>query len=287
MKKMILCFATLCFSVASFAQQEVRDTVIAGDGFRYEGKWPQGEGVLYSDKNGLIIGSFKGVVPDGKCINFKPNGDRYWGDFKNGKRTGHACEFKKKSPIVTTGDFVNGKKHGRDTIYRKDGSVIIGKYEKGKLVETVREFASTNKKLSQAKPVFPEIQLTDEQKAFISEIEAKFAEFVAEKKRIKENTIKPKFMGQDQNAFAEWVNARLRYPEDARKKGIEGAPVLQFTITAEGELTDIKVVRSSGNIKLDNEAIRVVSQSPDWTPGTQDGKAKDIKLTFPVIFKLN
>lgn len=287
MKRMILCFAALCFSAASFAQQEVRDTVITGDNFRYEGKWPKGEGVLYSDKNGLIIGNFREVTPEGKCINFKPNGDRYWGEFKNGKRTGHGCEFKKKSPVVSTGDFVNGRKHGQDTIYRKDGSVLIGRYEKGMLVETIREFASANKKLSKAKPAFPEVQLTEKQKAFISEVEARFAEYMAEKKREKENTVKPKFMGQDQNAFSEWVNSRLKYPEDARKKGIEGTPVLQFTITAEGKLTDIKILRSSGNIKLDQEAMRVVRQSPDWTPGTQDGKPKDIRLTFPVIFRLN
>lgn len=37
---------------------------------------------------------------------------------------------------------------------------------------------------------------------------------------------------------------------------------------------------------LDNEAVRVVEMSPEWTPGKSDGKPVSVSYTFPVIFKL-
>jgi hypothetical protein len=37
---------------------------------------------------------------------------------------------------------------------------------------------------------------------------------------------------------------------------------------------------------LKDEAVRVVSESPDWTPGKQRGKAVDVQFTFPITFIL-
>jgi protein TonB len=37
---------------------------------------------------------------------------------------------------------------------------------------------------------------------------------------------------------------------------------------------------------LDAEAIRVVSQMPDWKPGMQRGKAVSVEYTIPIEFKL-
>lgn len=52
--------------------QDVRDTVIVEDTFRYEGQWPEGEGVLYDVNRGMILGRFAGGVPDGtNCMVFQ------------------------------------------------------------------------------------------------------------------------------------------------------------------------------------------------------------------------
>ena len=40
------------------------------------------------------------------------------------------------------------------------------------------------------------------------------------------------------------------------------------------------------NPDLDTEALRVVSASPDWTPGYVNGKPVMVTYNFPVIFKL-
>ena len=97
---------------------------------------------------------------------------------------------------------------------------------------------------------------------------------------------KPSFNGGDANEFSKWVNSRLNYPEDAKKKKLGGRVVLQFTIAADGHLEDVKVLRSSGIPSIDAEALRVVSMSPNWKPGYQRGSPVRVTYTFPVIFQL-
>lgn len=96
---------------------------------------------------------------------------------------------------------------------------------------------------------------------------------------------KPKFNGGDANEFSKWVAKNLQYPEIAKENGVQGRVMLQFTITPEGKVADVKVLRGV-DASLDKEAIRVVSSSPKWTPGKQRDRAVKVTYTFPVIFQL-
>ena len=73
---------------ANFSFGAVCDTVIVGNGTRYEGQYPCGEGVLYSDSLGIFIGHFENGVPNGVCTHYKKNGHRYYGEFEDGKNSG-------------------------------------------------------------------------------------------------------------------------------------------------------------------------------------------------------
>ncbi|MCR5408710.1 MAG: energy transducer TonB [Bacteroidales bacterium] len=97
---------------------------------------------------------------------------------------------------------------------------------------------------------------------------------------------KPSFNGGDANEFSKWVNSHLKYPEDAKKNGISGRVVLQFSIMPDGSVANVRVLRSSGNDALDAEAFRVLSGSPKWKPGYQKGSPVKVTYTFPVIFGL-
>ena len=96
---------------------------------------------------------------------------------------------------------------------------------------------------------------------------------------------KPSFHGGDANEFSKWVNANLIYPKEAKDRSIQGRVTLNFTVTKTGKVKDVKVLRGVDPL-LDNEALRVVSASPDWTPGNQKGKLVDVTYTFPVIFQI-
>ena len=96
---------------------------------------------------------------------------------------------------------------------------------------------------------------------------------------------KPKFNGGDANEFSKWVGRNLVYPEIAKENGVSGRVMLQFTINPDGSLSNIVVLRGVDE-SLDKEAVRVVSQSPKWTPGRQRDRAVKVSYTFPVIFQL-
>ena len=96
---------------------------------------------------------------------------------------------------------------------------------------------------------------------------------------------KPSFNGGDANEFSKWVNAKLVYPEIAKENGVQGRVTLQFTVEADGRVTNVKVLRGVDE-SLDKEAVRVVSSSPKWKPGKQRDRAVKVTYTFPVIFQL-
>ena len=98
-------------------------------------------------------------------------------------------------------------------------------------------------------------------------------------------TEKPTFNGGDSNNFAKWIALHLTYPEEAKKKGLTGRVWLSFDIDKDGTLTNVRVLRSVHKI-LDDEAIRVVSSSPKWEPGTMYGKPIKVTFSMPVIFEL-
>lgn len=96
---------------------------------------------------------------------------------------------------------------------------------------------------------------------------------------------KPSFNGGDANKFSEWVNSRLVYPEIAKENGVSGRVTLQFTVEADGSVSNVKVLRGVDS-SLDKEAVRVVSSSPKWKPGKQRDRAVKVSYTFPVVFQL-
>ena len=96
----------------------------------------------------------------------------------------------------------------------------------------------------------------------------------------------PTFNGGDANEFSKWVSENFKYPDEARQSKVQGRVTVQFTVTETGKVADVKVLRGVNEI-LDKEAIRIVSQSPQWTPGRdENGEIVPVSYVFPVIFKL-
>ena len=96
----------------------------------------------------------------------------------------------------------------------------------------------------------------------------------------------PTFNGGDANEFSKWVSENVKYPDEARQSKVQGRVTVQFTVTETGMVADVKVLRGVNEI-LDKEAIRIVSQSPKWTPGRdENGEIVPVSYVFPVIFKL-
>jgi protein TonB len=93
------------------------------------------------------------------------------------------------------------------------------------------------------------------------------------------------FRGGDLGDFSIWVLENLKYPETALAHGIFGKVILEFTVSTEGKVTDIKVLRGVDPL-IDLEAIRVLSASPLWKPARQGGVKVRQKFAIPIVFQM-
>ncbi len=82
-----------------------------------------------------------------------------------------------------------------------------------------------------------------------------------------------------------WVYPYLKYPQSCIAEGIQGRVMVEFTIQADGRLTDAHVVRSV-DPQLDEAALKVISASPKWRPARFKGKKVACSMTIPVEFRL-
>ena len=77
----------------------------------------------------------------------------------------------------------------------------------------------------------------------------------------------------------------MKYPKDARRRGIQGKVFVQFKINEEGRLVEVETIKGIG-VGCDEEAERVVNNSPEWIPGKQRGQPVKVKMILPLTFKL-
>ena len=274
---MILAFAVL--ASGSLSAQDYTYKVMSRDGYRYEGEWPSGYGVLYSYEDGLVIGDFRKGIPHGKCVCYKPNGEVYWGEFKKGKATG-AGKIYRDNGIVVSGGYKNGKYHGVDTLYRTDGKMFVGKFRNGKMVERIQKANTTY----QDKPGYPKVDLRMRQEDFLKELELMWDERnMAIAKRA--GLIAPKFQGGDIDDFSLWVNSQVVYPIADRANRTSRLVVVEFIVRRDGSVSDVHAIFGSDPV-LNGLAEQAVAKSPKWTPGEQNGEKRSVRMTVAVDFSL-
>ncbi|MFZ5693517.1 MAG: energy transducer TonB [Pseudomonadota bacterium] len=91
---------------------------------------------------------------------------------------------------------------------------------------------------------------------------------------------------RDVRDWASRVSAYLarnkRYPADALARGIGGTASIAFSVDADGQVTSIRLVRSSGNASLDRESRDLVRRAAPFPPPPH-GKAS---ITVPVNFNV-
>lgn len=124
----------------------------------------------------------------------------------------------------------------------------------------------------------------DEDTEIVQVVEVKEEEIKDDEPFISAETM-PKFQGGDLTTFRNWVQSKVRYPQVAQENGISGRVVLQFVIERDGRLTNIVVLQTPDR-SLSEEAIRVLNQSPKWTPGKQRSQTVRVKYTLPVDFRI-
>ena len=95
----------------------------------------------------------------------------------------------------------------------------------------------------------------------------------------------PEFPGGMQ-ALMKYLQQNINYPRISRENGSQGRSFIAFVVNTDGSIQDVEVMKSSSDVYLDKEAVRVVTGMPKWNPGKQAGKAVRVRFTLPVTFRL-
>ena len=94
----------------------------------------------------------------------------------------------------------------------------------------------------------------------------------------------PEFKGGQQN-LNNYLATTLKYPKEAKQALISGTVYIRFVVNADGKISNVEVMKGIG-YGCDEEALRVVRNMPDWTPGMQNHKKIRCYYNLPVKFKL-
>ena len=93
---------------------------------------------------------------------------------------------------------------------------------------------------------------------------------------------------QRRACFQEQMNKHIRknfrYPDIAQEMGIQGRVYVNFIISRDGSITNIRMRGPDKN--LENEAARIIGRLPRMTPGRQRGVPVKVPFSIPITFRL-
>lgn len=95
----------------------------------------------------------------------------------------------------------------------------------------------------------------------------------------------PEFPG-GMKAMMKYLADNVKYPRISRDNKSQGRSTVRFIVNTDGSISDAEIVRSAGDMYLDKEALRVISEMPKWKPGKKNGKPVRVEFVFPVVFRL-
>lgn len=95
----------------------------------------------------------------------------------------------------------------------------------------------------------------------------------------------PEYPGGEK-AIRKDISETVKYPDEAKKKGISGKVYVSFVVDENGKVKDAKIARGVDPM-LDKESLRVVNDLKTWVPGKEKGKAVKVVYTVPINFALD
>lgn len=97
--------------------------------------------------------------------------------------------------------------------------------------------------------------------------------------------VSPEFPGGSQ-ALQDYLKTNVNYPAQCREAKIQGRVLINFLVEKDGSIKNASVLKSAHPL-LDAEALRVISDMPNWKPGMEHGTPVRVLYTVPVNFRLN
>ncbi|MEF1229658.1 TonB family protein, partial [Vibrio fortis] len=87
-----------------------------------------------------------------------------------------------------------------------------------------------------------------------------------------------------QQALHAHLEREKRYPRKAKRMKKKGMPVIKFTMDRQGNVIDVVLVKSSGTLSLDNEAVDLVYRAQPLIKPPTSITGTRLSLTLPINF---
>jgi len=85
--------------------------------------------------------------------------------------------------------------------------------------------------------------------------------------------------------FFSFIISSIEYPKIAQFRKFGGKVIVYFEIDKSGAVTNVILLTRPG-LGIEQEAERIIRNSPKWSPASQNGKPVRVKHTLPVSFKI-
>jgi TonB family protein len=261
---------------------------------------------FYKDGGDRTLGKVSAFKPslvyEDTLISFYANGKKRSAvNYKNGKRLGMAFEFFKNGnlkkqmeyPPRNTGDKTQVNEEVK-VIYQADSSgKVLVKDGNGHGVEYDVEKDDVFVEEGDYKDGFKQGTWTGKYKSGkssynetynLGKLESGIKTIGDKKYEYTDLGSPPSFKGGI-NQFYKYLSNSIRFPKDAMERGINGKVLVSFTIEKDGKITEAKIEKGVSP-SIDQEALRVISASPDWIPGIQRGVNVRVKYNIPISFNV-
>lgn len=90
-----------------------------------------------------------------------------------------------------------------------------------------------------------------------------------------------------QDMIKQRIESCRKYPGWAKKRGFEGITYVKFTLSSNGMIENITLVRSSGFTVLDKEAVATVKRAMPFKPFPVEIKRSSLTMEVALVFCLN
>jgi hypothetical protein len=85
--------------------------------------------------------------------------------------------------------------------------------------------------------------------------------------------------------FRKQIAMKFKLPEV--KSDVNATVIVKFIVLKTGEISDITILKEDPkNLGLGDELTRILKESPNWKPGTKDGKPADLYFVLPVAIQI-
>jgi protein TonB len=86
-------------------------------------------------------------------------------------------------------------------------------------------------------------------------------------------------------AIREWVRKNQQYPPECKRERLRGRVEVMIAIAPDGTPHSATISKSSGNVHMDAEALRIADLMPKWTPAVESDDPQGIDYVIFVNFR--